>query len=121
MKRLAAVLALVGWTFLCKAYGLAPASAQAPRAPDASSSTMRSWKLPRDEPPLPERPGRAAFYSACATCHSTRYITDQPRFPREIWASEVDKMTKAYGAQTPPGEVDAIVDYLVAVNGPETK
>ena len=122
MKRtlgfLAAVLAMA------PALGLAPglaggarAAVRAPRPGGATAPTERSWQLPRDEPELPKGPGRQEFYAACATCHSTRYVTDQPGFERAVWAAEVEKMRKSYGAEVPEKDVDAIVGYLMAVNG----
>jgi|HubBroStandDraft_2_1064218.scaffolds.fasta_scaffold643057_2 cytochrome c5 len=95
-------------------------SAAAGGAPlvDASAgpSTERSWSLPRDEPELPAGPGREAFYSVCPTCHSTRYVTDQPLFGRDAWAAEIDKMKKTYGAEVRAEDTEKILEYVLAVN-----
>lgn len=68
-------------------------------------------------PELPDAPGRAAFVGACSTCHSQRYLLDQPPLSRKTWAAEVDKMRHTYGAPVPDDLAPAIVDYLVAVRG----
>jgi sulfite dehydrogenase (cytochrome) subunit B len=112
--RAAVVVALAG--SVAKLAGARPAPRPAQDA-DAQSAE-RSWALPRDEPELPTGPGRSAFYAACATCHSTRYVTDQPGFSREVWIAEVEKMKKAYGAEIAPDKAEEIVGYLVSVNGP---
>jgi cytochrome c5 len=72
------------------------------------------------EPPfeLAEAPGRGLVVGTCTTCHSTRYIAQQPRFSRSVWAAEVDKMKKTYGAPL-PNETTGIVDYLVTAYGRE--
>ncbi|MGH7294228.1 MAG: hypothetical protein ACRELB_04820, partial [Polyangiaceae bacterium] len=74
--------------------------------------------LPEIAPPeLPEAPGRGAFYGACSTCHTPRYVLDQPPFPRSTWNAEVAKMRKVYGGPFPEELTAPIVDYLVAVHG----
>jgi hypothetical protein len=50
-------------------------------------------------------------------CHSTRYITMQPAFPRAVWVAEVDKMRKTFGAPVTEEQAKTIVDYLVAIRG----
>ncbi len=88
-------------------------------APEPAKPGVRALVLPTDQPPLAQGSGRDQFYASCVTCHSTRYVTDQPRFARKTWTAEVDKMMKSYGAPVPAEHVAAIVDYLVAVNGSE--
>lgn len=73
--------------------------------------------LPSDEPPLPAGPGKQAFDDACRMCHSTRYVTDQPRLSRATWAAEVEKMRSVFGAPFPPERAPEIVEYLMSVNG----
>jgi hypothetical protein len=71
------------------------------------------------EPELPDAPGRAVLVGACSTCHTLRYVLDQPPLPRRTWAAEVDKMRKVYHAPFPEEMSAPIVDYLVAVRGTE--
>lgn len=69
------------------------------------------------EPDLPDGPGRAALTGACSTCHTLRYVLDQPPLPRRAWTAEVDKMRKVYKAPFPEELSAPIVDYLVVVHG----
>lgn len=85
----------------------------------ALDSSTRVLVLPTDDPRLPAGPGQVAFLTSCLVCHSSRYVSDQPRFPRKVWAAEVEKMTKTYGASIAPDQAAQIVDYLVAIHGAE--
>jgi mono/diheme cytochrome c family protein len=73
--------------------------------------------MPHDEPEFPSGPGRDEFVTACVVCHSPRYITMQPRFPRATWLSEVDKMKDVYGAHISDEQAQRITDYLFSING----
>ena len=84
-------------------------------APDPQLHTMTLPDLPA--PDLPDAPGRAAFVAGCSTCHTLRYLLDQPQLPRKTWTAEVDKMRHTYGAPVPDDLVTPIIDYLVAVRG----
>ncbi len=85
-------------------------------APNPSVHVMTLPEPPYD---LPEAAGKDLALGFCVTCHSGRYITDQPRLARKTWTAEVDKMIKTYGAPIPPEKTAALVDYLVAANGHE--
>jgi hypothetical protein len=87
------------------------------RSSSPPSPTLHTLRLPAENVPLPDLPGRAKVASACAVCHSPRYVLEQPPLPRKTWEAEVDKMRKTYGAPVPDEDVAAIVDYLVAVRG----
>jgi mono/diheme cytochrome c family protein len=79
---------------------------------------VHTLALPDIAPPeLPDAPGRSMLLGACSTCHTLRYVLDQPPLPRRQWAAEVDKMRHAYGAPFPDEMTGPIVDYLVAVRG----
>jgi mono/diheme cytochrome c family protein len=73
--------------------------------------------MPHDEPEFPPGPGRDEFVTACVVCHSPRYITMQPRFPRAAWLSEVKKMQDTYGAHISDEQALQISDYLFSING----
>jgi mono/diheme cytochrome c family protein len=90
-----------------------------PAQPESANAEYQRIVLPHDEPELPPGPGQAEFATHCVICHSARYISMQPRFPRKVWKAEVQKMADAYKA--PVGESDQarIVDYLVAAFGKE--
>ena len=89
----------------------------APAGPAAGG--VRSITLPNLQPELPPGQGRETVAAGCILCHSTRYITGQPKFPRATWAASVDKMRKVYGAPIRDEQVPVIVDYLVAIRGAE--
>jgi mono/diheme cytochrome c family protein len=73
--------------------------------------------MPHDEPVLPPGSGREEFVAACVVCHSPRYITMQPQFPRSTWLSEVNKMKDVYGAHISEEQALKITAYLVSING----
>src|SRR6266852_1806126 len=85
--------------------------------PSHPSSSVRSISLPHDEAFAPPGPGRDAFVTACVVCHSPRYITSQPPFPRDVWKGIVQKMIDTYGAHITSMQAAEIVDYLAATNG----
>ena len=65
-------------------------------------------------------PGFALATGYCAMCHSIDYIrTQPPQLPRSVWAAEVTKMRKIYGAPVPETAADSIIDYLVKTYGAE--
>lgn len=85
------------------------------RHPDPLVHTLT---LPEVAPPeLPDAPGRPMLVGACSTCHTLRYVLDQPLLSRRQWAAEVDKMRHAYRAPFPGEMAGPIVDYLVATHG----
>jgi mono/diheme cytochrome c family protein len=90
-----------------------------PQQTAALSATQQSLTLVHDEPELPPGPGRETFAVQCVVCHSTRYVTMQPHFPRKVWKSEVTKMVKAYKAPISSQDQAQIVNYLVYNYGVE--
>jgi cytochrome c5 len=93
----------------------APSPARA--AEPAKEDEEKSIQLPAIAPDLPDGKGLATVNAACTICHSTRYITMQPAFPRKTWAATVDKMRKTFGAPVSDQQAAEIVEYLVAVRG----
>jgi cytochrome c5 len=82
-----------------------------------SAGGVHSITLPAMQPELPAGPGRDTVAATCVICHSTRYITMQPRFSRAAWTAEVDKMRKVFGAPLADAQAAQVVDYLVAIRG----
>lgn len=82
-----------------------------------SDNPVHTIVMPHDEPVFPPGPGHDEFVTACVVCHSPRYITMQPRFPRSTWLSEVKKMKDVYGAHISDDQVQKITNYLVSING----
>lgn len=62
-------------------------------------------------------PNVDVYRNNCLICHSARYVTTQPEFPRSVWTKEVKKMVDSYGAKVSDADQAKIVDYLVAVRG----
>jgi hypothetical protein len=119
-------LTTVGALLLGAGVAFQPKSAAQPAVPTPppGNGTVKSIDLPQLPPDLPEGPGKNAITGSCIICHSNRYITLQPPFPRKTWEAIVDKMRKTYGAPVPDAAVPQIVDYLMAVRGkaePATK
>jgi mono/diheme cytochrome c family protein len=90
-----------------------------PPQPKTASAEYEHIVLPHDEPELPPGPGRTEFATNCVICHSPRYVSMQPRFPRKVWKAEVRKMVDDYKAPVDESDQAQIVDYLVAVYGTE--
>ncbi len=80
-------------------------------------SVGKSIELPHYQPDFPPGEHRDLFVSRCGVCHSLRYVTMQPDFPKKTWAKEVDKMIKTYGAHIDKKEAEAIVEYLSSIKG----
>ena len=89
------------------------------KTPKAAKSPVHEIELPQYPPDLPDGPNRAAFDQKCLLCHSARYVTMQPRFPKAAWEKTVKKMADVYGAPITPAEQQQVVEYLVAIRGPE--
>jgi hypothetical protein len=85
------------------------------------AQTVKTITLPTVSSELPDAPGRKVTIDRCVTCHTPRYITNQPPFPRDTWVAEVQKMRKNFAAPVGDDQVDEIVNYLVAIRGSESK
>jgi cytochrome c5 len=94
------------------------AGASKPNA-KAGSSQVQSIALPRYATVIQEGPNVEIYNKDCLLCHTARYVSMQPRFPKSVWQSEVKKMIDAYGAAIPEADQPLIVEYLVAVRGVE--
>lgn len=82
-----------------------------------SNNPVHAIVLPHDEPMFPPGAGHDEFATACVVCHSPRYITMQPPFPRATWLSEVKKMQNTYGAHISDEQAVKIADYLFSIQG----
>ena len=93
------------------------AATAAPKTAVLPPSGPRTIILPSLPPDLPDGPGKQVVLDRCVVCHSPRYIMIQPTFSRSVWTAEVDKMRKTFGAPVADEQVEAIVNYLVAIRG----
>ena len=65
-------------------------------------------------------PGMTLVASSCLTCHSSAYVSSQPRLDKEHWLGEVNKMRKVYGAQISDADTEKIAAYLTTEYGKPT-
>jgi mono/diheme cytochrome c family protein len=82
-----------------------------------TSGHIKTISLTYDDSVFPAGEGRKQFITSCTVCHSLRYITMQPDFPKTTWVKTVDKMRKTYGAHITDEEANQIVEYLVSIKG----
>jgi mono/diheme cytochrome c family protein len=76
-----------------------------------------SYTLPDETAALKPGPNLEVVKNNCTACHSTDYISTQPRgpkFKKDFWQAEVTKMIKVYGAPINDADIGKIVDYLAA-------
>lgn len=86
----------------------------------SAQAAPHSYALPEKTAELAPGPNLETVQGNCGACHSSEYISTQPRTfanPRAFWTAEVTKMQHAYGAPVADADVPAIVDYLVATYG----
>jgi hypothetical protein len=118
MRRLAMIAAGGTLAFAALLVQRPSLAGQSPKVePAQTRGSVRFIQLPEMEAELPPGVARDAVLVNCGSCHSTRYITIQPRLTREAWVAVVTKMRKTYGAPVPEEQVNAIVDYVFAVRG----
>jgi hypothetical protein len=91
--------------------------ASAPEHSFVQNGSVREMTIVPEDIALPDGPGKKEFESYCGICHSLKYITAQPRFPRATWEAEVHKMVEKYGAPVDSNVAKVIVDYLMVLNG----
>jgi hypothetical protein len=93
-------------------------SASASKAPAKGAVVQtQSIVLPQYPGEVAEGPNVNTYRRDCLLCHTTRYVSMQPRFPKTVWQNEVKKMVDAYGAPIPEADQALIVEYLVTVKG----
>jgi cytochrome c5 len=73
--------------------------------------------LPTSDRLFPDGPGSDAVNNNCLACHSAGMVLEQPTLSKAQWHAEVEKMITAYKAPIDPADVDAIVGYLVSIQG----
>ena len=78
---------------------------------------VRSITLPEVRIELREGEGKVKTETFCNLCHSTDYITMQPKFSRLQWTATVNKMIKVMGAPISEEDAKIIINYLAAAYG----
>jgi hypothetical protein len=94
-----------------------PEIAKKPEHTFTVKGSVREMNIWPETPEFPEHAGKAEFVSYCGICHSLKYITAQPDFPRVTWEHEIKKMVEKYGAPIDSATCLRIEDYLVAIKG----
>jgi hypothetical protein len=82
--------------------------------PLSADSTYQTQAYPVSTLDLAPGDGVQETRIYCNTCHTPRYITMQPPLPAATWEAEINKMSKAFGAEIPEDSTRKIVAYLKA-------
>jgi mono/diheme cytochrome c family protein len=82
-----------------------------------STKTKKTIVLPPEKVDLKPGKGLDKVTTSCAICHSTDYISMQPRMTRTQWTAEVNKMIKVMGAPISADDAKVISNYLAANYG----
>jgi cytochrome c553 len=85
--------------------------------PTTADARPVNYKLPDKAAEFKPGPNLDIVKNNCTACHSADYIQTQPRgpkFKKDFWQAEVNKMIKAYRAQIDETDIGKIVDYLTA-------
>ncbi len=112
MKKIAILM-----TTLVLSTGLAYAQGGPSEKAETQPGAVRSITLPAVRIELKEGEGRVKAETLCNICHSTDYITTQPKFPMVQWTATVNKMIKVMGAPINEEDAKTIVNYLVTNYG----
>ncbi len=113
------LVAAAGVTFSVAVQSQQPSSSGPKPAVKGDSNQVHSIVLPQYSPDIPPGSNVEIYSKSCLLCHTARYVSMQPGFPKSVWQSEVKKMVDAYGASIPDADQALIVEYLVAVKGVE--
>jgi hypothetical protein len=74
-----------------------------------------SYKLPDEKATFKPGPNLEVVMNNCTACHSADYVQTQPKgpkFTKDFWQAEVNKMIKVYGAPIDESDIPKIVEYL---------
>ncbi len=110
MKRLLLLLPIASLVLLTAADDPKPVPAKV-------EGTVHSINVPYGSFNLPAGPNVDVYLANCVSCHTSRYVSNQPNFPRKTWEAEVTKMVKMYGAPIDEEKQKLIVDYLMTLRG----
>jgi len=83
----------------------------------AAMAQAKPLKITLPEETAAFKPGtnREVVMNNCTACHSADYVQTQPRgpkFKKDFWTAEVNKMIKVYGAPIEDADIPKIVEYL---------
>ena len=89
------------------------------RAEEKLTFKSVSVYLPTSGRAFPAAPGSDVINNYCLICHSAGMVLTQPNMSKAGWQGEVEKMRTQYKAPVAAKDVDAIVNYLVSIKGPD--
>lgn len=78
-----------------------------------------TYRLPEETAQFRPGPNLDVAVANCSGCHSVDYIHTQPRgpkFTKDFWTTEVNKMIKVYGAPIEEADIGKIVEYLTTTH-----
>ncbi len=81
----------------------------------AAQAKPVKYVLPKEAATFKPGTNRDVVVKNCTACHSADYVKTQPRgpkFKKDFWHAEVNKMIKVYGAPVADNDIGKIVDYL---------
>ena len=81
----------------------------------AADAKPVNYKLPDETAAFKPGPNLDVVKNNCTACHSADYVQTQPRGPKfgkDFWTAEVNKMIKVYGAPIDANDIPKIVEYL---------
>jgi hypothetical protein len=78
----------------------------------AVAEEIKSSAFPDIKTELKNGEGIEKVKTLCNICHSLDYITMQPPFSKEQWASIVNKMRRVFGAPIMDSDAEIIIRYL---------
>jgi mono/diheme cytochrome c family protein len=82
-----------------------------------TTPTSKQITLPPERVDLKPGPGMDKAATYCIICHSSEYITMQPKGTKAQWTASVNKMIKVFGAPISADDAKVIADYLAATYG----
>ena len=82
-----------------------------------TTGTTKTITLPPEKVNLKPGQGMDKAATYCIICHSSEYITMQPKGTKAQWTASVNKMIKVYGAPIKEDDAKVIADYLAAAYG----
>ena len=84
-------------------------------APTSAHAKPLKIALPDETAAFKPGTNREVVMNNCTACHSSDYVQTQPRgpkFKKDFWTAEVNKMIKVYGAPIDDADIPKIVEYL---------
>lgn len=97
-----------------------------PAAKKAVKDSVPKWvkvsvDLPASQASFPAGNGSVIANAYCLICHSAGMVLRQPPLTQDEWTGEINKMRSSFGAPIPADQVQALAQYLRAINGRQSQ